>query len=190
MFDLNKFENNTAVITDCGEQLTYAELASVANEFAAAVPQKGLLFCLCENHIGSLVGYVACMEHHIPIVLLDGSKDISVLQNLMTIYQPEYIWISTDKIESIGGETIFKYATFSLQKMQYKVEIEKPEINPELALCLTTSLAISNEPSGISDSANVDFPPGAAHKSIKTVAPLKKLNFLFNWINLNAALER
>ena len=75
MFDLNKFENNTAVITDCGEQLTYAELASVANEFAAAVSQKGLLFCLCENHIGSLVGYVACMEHHIPIVLLDGSKD-------------------------------------------------------------------------------------------------------------------
>ena len=139
MFDLNKFENNTAVITDCGEQLTYAELASVANEFAAAVSQKGLLFCLCENHIGSLVGYVACMEHHIPIVLLDGSKDISVLQYLMTIYQPEYIWISTDKIESIGGETIFKYATFSLQKMQYKVEIEKTEINPELALCLTTS---------------------------------------------------
>lgn len=139
MFGLEKHKFNTAVITDKGETMTYNQLVAIAKEFADAVPQKGLLFCLCENRIGSLVGYVACMEHHIPIVLLDGSKDISVLQNLMTIYQPEYIWISSDKIESIGGETIYKYATFSLQKMHYDVEIEKPEINPELALCLTTS---------------------------------------------------
>lgn len=140
MFNLDQFKNNTAVITDKGERLSYDELATTANDFANAISQKrGLLFCLCENRIGSLVGYVACMEHHIPIVLLDGSKDISVLQNLMAIYQPEYVWISSDKIESIGGETIYKYATFSLQKMHYEVEIEKPEINPELALCLTTS---------------------------------------------------
>ena len=139
MFNLDKYPQNTAVITDKGETMTYNQLVAIAKEFADAVPQKGLLFCLCENRIGSLVGYVACMEHQIPIVLLDGSKDISVLQNLMAIYQPEYIWISTDKIESIGGETIFRYATFSLQKMQYEAEIEKPEINPELALCLTTS---------------------------------------------------
>lgn len=140
MFGLEKYKFNIAVITDKGERLSYEELAAAAKTFADAVPQKkGLLFCLCENRIGSLVGYVACMEHNIPIVLLDGSKDISVLQNLMTIYQPEYIWISSDKIESIGGETIYKYATFSLQKMHYDVEIEKTEINPELALCLTTS---------------------------------------------------
>lgn len=139
MFGLEKHKFNTAVITDKGETMTYNQLVAIAKEFADAVPQKGLLFCLCENRIGSLVGYVACMEHHIPIVLLDGSKDISVLQNLMTIYQPEYIWISSDKIESIGGETIYKHATFSLQKMQYENEIDKPEINPELALCLTTS---------------------------------------------------
>jgi acyl-coenzyme A synthetase/AMP-(fatty) acid ligase len=139
MFNLDKYPQNTAVITDKGETMTYNQLVATAKEFADAIPQKGLLFCLCENRIGSLVGYVACMEHHIPIVLLDGSKDISVLQNLMTIYQPEYIWISSDKIESIGGETIYKYATFSLQKMQYENEIDKPEINPELALCLTTS---------------------------------------------------
>ena len=139
MFNLDKYPQNTAVITDKGETMTYNQLVAIAKEFADAVPQKGLLFCLCENRIGSLVGYVACMEHHIPIVLLDGSKDISVLQNLITIYQPEYIWISSDKIESIGGETIYKYATFSLQKMQYENEIDKPEINPELALCLTTS---------------------------------------------------
>ena len=91
MFNLERYEQNTAVITDKGEWLTYNDLIAVTDAFAKALPKKGLLFCLCENRIGSLVGYVACMEHHIPIVLLDGSKDISVLQNLAAIYQPEFI---------------------------------------------------------------------------------------------------
>ena len=139
MFNFERYKQNTAVITDKGEWLTYNELAVVAKSFADAVSQKGLLFCFCENRIGSFVGYVACLEYHIPIVLLDGSKDISVLQKLMTIYQPEYVWISSDKAESVGGTKIYKYATFSLQKMSYELEVEKPEINPDLALCLTTS---------------------------------------------------
>lgn len=139
MFNLDKYKLNIAVITDKGERLSYEELAAAAKTFADAIPQKGLLFCLCENRIGSFVGYVACMEHHIPIVLLDGSKDLSVLKNLMEIYQPEYIWAENAKVGEIGGETIYNYASYSLQKMHYAVEVEKPEINPELALCLTTS---------------------------------------------------
>ncbi len=139
MFNLEKFKENFAVITDKGEKLTYNDLAAVSKTFAEAVSKKGLLFCLCENRIGSLVGYVASMEYHIPIVLLDGSKDMSVLQNLVTIYQPEYIWAESEKVGEIGGETIYKYASYSLQKMSYQVEVEKPEINSELALCLTTS---------------------------------------------------
>lgn len=139
MFDLKKYSERTAVITDRGECLTYGELNDETSKFADTIKDKGLLFCLCENRLGSLVGYVGCMEHHIPIVLLDGSKDLSVLENLKDIYQPEYIWITTDKKDAIGGETIYSYASFSLQKMCYEVEVPKPEINPELALCLTTS---------------------------------------------------
>lgn len=139
MFNLDKYTNNTAVISDKGERLTYGELNVETIRFASAIIEKGLLFCLCENRLGSFVGYVSCMEHHIPIVLLDGSKDLSVLQNLAAIYQPEYIWVDKEKVAEIGGKTIFTYATYSLQKMQYDVPVEKPEINPELTLCLTTS---------------------------------------------------
>ncbi len=139
MFGLDKFLNKTAFITDKGEQLSYGELNVETERFAKAITKKGLVFCLCENRIGSILGYVACMEHHIPIVLLDGSKDLSVLQNLAAIYQPEYIWAEGEKVNEIGGKTIYKYATYSLQEMAYDVEVEKPEINSELALCLTTS---------------------------------------------------
>jgi long-subunit acyl-CoA synthetase (AMP-forming) len=57
----------------------------------------------------------------------------------VAIYQPEYIWADNEKENVIGGETIYKYSSYSLQKMSYEVEVEKPAINPELALCLTTS---------------------------------------------------
>lgn len=139
MFDLKRYSKNFAVITDKGEQLTYGDLNDETARFSSAITEKGLLFCLCENRLGSFVGYVACMEHHIPIVLLDGSKEISVLRNLIKIYQPEYIWVDKMATSEIGGTTVYQYATFSLQKMSYEEEVKKPEINSELALCLTTS---------------------------------------------------
>ena len=139
MFGLNQFEEKYAVITDRGEKLTYGELMAEAKKIALAITEKCLLFCLCENRLGALVGYVACMEHHIPIVLLDGSKDVSILQNLMAVYQPEYVWSSSEKAGEIGGEIIYNYAGFSLQKICYERPVQKPKINPGLALCLTTS---------------------------------------------------
>ena len=139
MFDLLKYKERTAVITDRGEQLTYSELNKETKQFAEVVKDKGLLFCLCENRLGSLVGYISCMQHHIPIVLLDGSKEAAVIQGLVEIYQPEYIWLQDSRKADYSGDVVYEYASFVLLKMHYEIEIEKPDINPELALCLTTS---------------------------------------------------
>lgn len=139
LFDLISFKNDLAVVTDRGESLTYSELNFEAIKFADAISSRGLLFCLCENRLGSLLGYIACLNNSIPIVLLDGGRDFLELGSLIDLYQPEYIWVSTEKKGVVGGETIYSYGSFSLQKMSYLTEIEKPEINKELALCLTTS---------------------------------------------------
>ena len=139
MFDLIKFKDNTAVITDKGERLTYGELDAQAAKFAEAVKDKGLLICLCENRLGSLVGYVGCLKFQIPIVLLDGGKEAGSIKNLVEIYQPEYLWLLENRVGDYEGERVYEYANYVLLRMQYAQEIEKPEINPELALCLTTS---------------------------------------------------
>lgn len=142
MFDFNKYSEKTAVITDRGERLSYSELDAQAAKFAEAVTNKGLLICLCENRLGSLVGYVGCIEHHIPIVLLDGGKEPFSNKNLIDIYQPEYVWVLEDRLEDYKGddsEKVYAYGSYVLLRMHYAQEIEKPKINPELALCLTTS---------------------------------------------------
>lgn len=139
MFDLIKYKENTAVITDRGERLSYSELNEKTTRFAEAGKDKGLLFCLCENRLGSLVGYVGCMQHHIPVVLLDGSKDASVIKSLVEIYQPEYVWVQDKRAGDYEGEVVYEYASFVLLRMRYAKEIDKLEINSDLALCLTTS---------------------------------------------------
>lgn len=139
MFDLHKYKNNIAIISDKGERLTYQDLEVESKRFADVVEDGKLLYCLCENRIGSLVGYVGCLEHHKPIVLLDGSKDVASIKNLIEIYQPEYLWLQEDRAGDYEGEQIYAYANYILLRMHYAQEIDKPEINPELALCLTTS---------------------------------------------------
>ena len=49
MFDLQLFKNNTAVITDRGETLTYSELQKEVDIFYTHIPSNGFLFCLCES---------------------------------------------------------------------------------------------------------------------------------------------
>lgn len=139
MFGLERYGDKTAVITDRGERLTYAELAAQAKCFAAAVAGDSLVMCLCENRLGSLVGYVGCLDGHIPIVLLDGGGDASGIKGLVAIYQPEYLWLLEDRVKDYEGEQVYSYGHFVLLRMRYEVEIEKPGIYPELALCLTTS---------------------------------------------------
>lgn len=139
MFNLDKYKQNTAVITDRGERLTYSELNDEAKRFAKAMPEKGLLFCLCENRLGSLVAHVSCLDNHIPIVLLDGSKEKIVIQSLVDLYQPEYLWLNKEKAGVYSGEIVYEFASFVLLNMHYAESVDKPTIHPDLALCLTTS---------------------------------------------------
>ncbi len=138
MFDLLKYKERTAIITDRDETLTYGQLQAEVDRFAANY-KGGFVFTLCENLLGSLVGYVACMNQHIPQLLLDGSKDLELVLRLISIYQPEYIWMPTARVKEIGGKTIYQYQLYSLQEMSYAEPIADKRINPLLQLCLTTS---------------------------------------------------
>ena len=69
-------------------------------------------------------------------VLLDGSKDMGIVQGLANHYMPEYIWIPTNRVDELGrGVPVITYEDYTLinwADSQY-------EINPDMLLCLTTS---------------------------------------------------
>lgn len=139
MFDFRLFKDNTAVVTDCGERLTYSELQDEVEDFYAHIPASGFLFCLCENVLASFVGYVACMNKRVPLVLLDGSKDLEMVLHLVNIYRPEYIWLPSKRVGEITGDVLYEYRGYTLLVMNYTNDNSENYISPELALCLTTS---------------------------------------------------
>lgn len=139
MFDLLKYQDRVAVITDRNENLTYHQLSEEIELLYSVFSHKGLVFTLCENVLGSFVGYLAFMNKRIPQVLLDGSKDFDLILKLIKIYEPEYIWLPTIKVNDIrtkiDGCIIYEAFTYSLVQTGFGTK----HINPNLQLCLTTS---------------------------------------------------
>lgn len=133
MFDLQKYSENIAVETESGLRMTYAELEKAGRQITAGLEPRRLTFCLCENTIGSFVGYVGLMNANMPTVLLDGSKDIEVINGLIAHYQPRYIWAPSTV--AITGTVVCEYEDY----VMLELASEGYEIHPDVLLCLTTS---------------------------------------------------
>ena len=116
----------TAVVTDDGRGLSYAELKRMTDEWAAKVPPRALVFLLVENNLDSLVAYVACLNHGIVPLMLDAKIDGQLLQRFIEVYRPDYIWRP-------GGEG------YVLEKGQKTEDERQRMIYDNLALLLTTS---------------------------------------------------
>ena len=136
MFKLSCFSNNIAVETEHGVKLTYAQLEEAASSIAKVMEPRKFTFCLCENTLGSFVGYVAFVTHNIPTVLLDASKDIDIIEDLIGHYQPQYIWTPTKRVSDLCvGSPVFEYENYTL----LQTGVQGYEVHPDLLLCLTTS---------------------------------------------------
>lgn len=143
MFDLEKYANHIAVETEQGKKLTYDQLNEAAKYVTAPMESRRLTFCLCENTIGSFVGYVGLMNAHMPTVLLDGSKDIEIINGLIAHYQPRYVWTPSHRKDELLSHlsTSSRTAIICEYEDYVMLELDSPEyeIHPDVRLCLTTS---------------------------------------------------
>ena len=135
-FYLKKYAEKTAVESESGMKMTYAELEKVSSYVTTHMDVRKLTFCLCQNTIGSFVGYVGLMNANMPTVLLDGSKNIDIILSLIEYYKPQYLWMPSNRYSELHmGVAVAKYEDYTLielGKQSYK-------IHPEVLLCLTTS---------------------------------------------------
>ena len=139
-FELNKYEGNIAVETEYGLKMSYAELETVSQSVVCELEPRKLCFCLCENTIGSLVGYVGLMNANMPTVLLDGSKDLDIILGLIEHYQPQYMWTPTERWKKEDGRwknaiPVKEYADYTMLELPSS----NYNIHPDVLLCLTTS---------------------------------------------------
>lgn len=136
MWNLRDFAENTAVVQDDGQRFSYAELADLTDALADKVPPRSLVFNLCENSIESLVGYVSFINHRIVPLMLDAHIDRALLDNFLTEYKPDYLWLPVDKAAEFDGKTVFNQGNYALVKREGS---RAYPLYDELALLLTTS---------------------------------------------------
>ena len=137
MWELEKFRDNIAVITETGEQISYAKLAQSCSEFTSNIKKRCLIFNLCRNEIGSLVGYVGCLNAKIVPLMVKSDLDDELLHELINTYKPDYINLPSDIAKKFSDyKTVFENLNYTLLKTSYDSAYQ---LNDELALLLTTS---------------------------------------------------
>ncbi len=137
MWDLKSFSDNIAIIEDQGNQLSYAQLGREVESLYVAIGHRCLMFIFCENSIGSLLGYVTCINNRVVPVMLSSHMDKDLLGKLLDAYHPSFLWMPEDMVASFG-DAEEKYEAFGYKLIAAKYNKEY-QLYDELALLLTTS---------------------------------------------------
>ena len=130
-----KNSDSVALIDDEGNRVTYGELRELIGTTGAKVEKRSLLFLLCKNTVGSVVGYLGFVERKAVPVMLNAKIDPELLDSLMRIYTPAYIWVPTEDAGRFGYESIYECFGYTLLKTGNEIYA----LNEKLQLCMTTS---------------------------------------------------
>lgn len=137
IWDLEQFIGRTALQDEYGCSMSYDLLKEEADTLAGVVGRRCLVFCLCRNEIGSILGYVSFVNNGIVPVLLNSHIDKELLYNLMKAYEPSYLWVPTEQAEEFSNVAcICTSYSYSLLQTDYRMDYP---LYGELGLLLTTS---------------------------------------------------
>lgn len=124
-----------AVTDDSGASVSYGAICDFSEDFHKALSHRTLVFLLAENCIGSLLGYIACLDNHIVPLIISSRTEKGLYENLRDRYSPEYMWMPEDVAEELGYASEFDAWGYSL----VRTGMEAPRMNGDLSLLLPTS---------------------------------------------------
>lgn len=137
MWNYDTYLNNTALYDDQGKYISYQALREEEQAIINVVNGRCLVFILCKNKIGSVIGYSAFINGGIVPVLLNADMEKELLDNLISTYKPVYLWVPHEKKNDfIFYEEKYSAWYYSLLKTGFEVQYE---LNPQLCLLLSTS---------------------------------------------------
>lgn len=117
-----------------GRRLTYGELRAGAEELAARLTPRTLVFLFCANAAEALIGYLACLNRRAAPLLLDHRLDPALARRLLEIYRPAFLW-RPEGGELFGAEVVFRREGWVLAATGLPLW----PLHDDLALLMTTS---------------------------------------------------
>lgn len=125
----------TAAIDDSGSSISYGSLIAFSGRFYEVINQRVLIFILADNVVGSMAGYVASLSSRIVPLLLSRQIDRQLLDQLIELYKPAYIWVPKSQQNDFKYKSVFSEAEYVL----LKTNLPQYELNEHLSLLLPTS---------------------------------------------------
>jgi len=136
-WNFKDFNGNTAIIQEDGSKVAYADLLTASDKLVKQIGKRALVCNLCSNTTGSLLGYIAFLEHKIVPFLAEAGLSRELLDLLLSNYKPDYLWCPSGMVEDFPGALeVYSDFDYSLLKTTY---FEEYPLYDELALLLTTS---------------------------------------------------
>ena len=136
--NLKKFSDQIACVdTVTGKLVTYSELEANADSIANKIKlsNKGIVFLFTSNTYNCIAAYISILRSGNAVLLLDEKLNDEIRNNLISIYNPEFILTSTNALlENYSLD--FNFNTLLFYKRN-KFFTEK--LLPELAVLLSTS---------------------------------------------------
>lgn len=137
IWNLEQYKYREALIDEFGNVVTYDELQQEGKKITETVGHRCLIFLLCKNVIGSVVGYVSFMNARILPVLLNCHLEKELLDELIAIYKPDYLWVPREQVKQFSDmKEVYTVYQYALLKTCFE---KKYDLYPELGLLLTTS---------------------------------------------------
>lgn len=131
---IEKYKEQVAITTDYNKNITYSQMIELGDVISLQIQARSLVFLVCENCYESIVAYIGFLRKKIVPVLINPKIDDDMLSFLMESYKPQFIFCNKDW--HAKGEEITVVGNYHLIKT---LNEKAPELNPELAVLITTS---------------------------------------------------
>lgn len=136
--DTHDILDRTAIADAFGCKMTYGDLEKMSREYAGYISSRALVMILCDYDIDTVAFYYCQMVNHVVPILLSKNLEQDFLENLIKTYQPEFIWCLEGNDIQLS-EYICEVRRCVGQHILLKTNYSGCEMNPELALLMTTS---------------------------------------------------
>lgn len=137
IWNLEDQKGKTAIIDEFGGQMTYDVLNSESYVLAERIGHRCLVFSLCRNEMGSVLGYTTFVNNGIVPVMVNSHLEEMLLENLLKTYSPEYLWIPKDQSSQFEGMSV-EHEVYNYVLLKTEFDIKYP-LYEDLGLLITTS---------------------------------------------------
>ena len=136
MLKLDKWSSDAvAAIDSQGNQLTYGELRSFAEQAGQLMPKRSLFFLLVENNVGGIAWTISNISAGNVPLILNAHLDEGLYKSLYELYQPPFVCVPERIAEKFDYQTIGTFFGYTLMKTGH----EACPMNEELSHLLPTS---------------------------------------------------